>query len=255
MSQDDEDAALAQQALLEQEESKMSIVEQLADVQRQLKAPKGQFNKFGGYKYRSCEDILEAVKPYLNGIALTIQDELVMVGDRIYVKATATVSNGRESISTSAFAREPVTKKGMDESQITGAASSYARKYALNGLLLIDDTKDADATNDHGNKTAKAEPKAEAKAKAVSATDGAFDALSDEEADTAVDCVTAIREAWEAGHEYGAYEIFSTVDNRDVQVAIWELLRPDSKIRSAIKRFSAEERAAQEALNQKEVAA
>lgn len=120
------------------------IQEKLCAIQRNLKAPKGQFNKFGGYKYRSCEDILEAVKPLLGDCSITIMDDIVMVGDRIYVKAIATLSDGESSISTQAFARESEDKKGMDSSQITGSASSYARKYALNGLLLIDDTKDAD---------------------------------------------------------------------------------------------------------------
>ena len=125
-------------------------MKKLVAVQAALKAPKGQFNKFGGYKYRSCEDILEAVKPLLleQGLQLTITDEPVEVGGRIYIKATATVTDGSETATVSGYAREAETKKGMDESQITGTASSYARKYALNGLFLIDDTKDADATNE-----------------------------------------------------------------------------------------------------------
>ena len=122
----------------------MSITEKLAKVQHDLNAPKGQFNKFGGYSYRSCEDILQAVKPLLNGAVITVSDEIKVLGDRVYVQATATFSDGEHSVSTTAFAREALTKKGMDESQITGSASSYARKYALNGLLLIDDNKDAD---------------------------------------------------------------------------------------------------------------
>ena len=122
----------------------------LIAVQGELKAPKGQYNSFGKYKYRSCEDILEAVKPLLvkNGLLITITDDIVMVGNRIYVKATVTVSDGTHSVSNSAFAREEETKKGMDGSQVTGASSSYARKYALNGMFCIDDTKDSDATND-----------------------------------------------------------------------------------------------------------
>lgn len=135
----------------------MNIYERLANVQQALKATKDQFNKFGGYNYRSCESILESVKPLLakNGLALTLTDEMVQVGDRIYVKATATVfptgdSDGEVRISVDAFAREEETKKGMDSSQVTGAASSYARKYALNGLFCIDDNKDSDATNTHG---------------------------------------------------------------------------------------------------------
>lgn len=126
-----------------------SILDELSRIQKKLKAPKGQTNKFGGYKYRSCEDILEALKPILGESSVTITDEIVLVGDRYYVKATAALNACDDIFAVSAYAREPETKKGMDLSQITGAASSYARKYALNGLFCIDDTKDADATNDH----------------------------------------------------------------------------------------------------------
>lgn len=123
----------------------------LSKIQSLVKAPKGQVNKFGNYKYRSCEDIVEAVKLVINplGYYLTITDEIVTIANRVYVKATATLSNGEQSYSASAFAREEEVKKGMDAAQITGSASSYARKYALNGLFAIDDTKDADATNTH----------------------------------------------------------------------------------------------------------
>lgn len=118
----------------------------LLNIQAELKAPKSQFNSFGRYNYRSCEDILEALKPLLKkyGATLSVSDEVVSVGGRIYVKSTASFLSGDESVSVSAFAREPEAKKGMDEAQITGTASSYARKYALNGLFLIDDSKDAD---------------------------------------------------------------------------------------------------------------
>lgn len=121
----------------------------LAKIQSLIKAPKGQFNSFGKYKYRSCEDIVEAVKPVINqlGFYLTLSDEIVNIGGRFYVKATAMISNGTESYSSVAYAREEESKKGMDGSQVTGASSSYARKYALNGLFAIDDTKDSDATN------------------------------------------------------------------------------------------------------------
>jgi len=128
----------------------MKLHEKLLAIQTKLKAPKGQYNSFGKYSYRSAEDILEAVKP-LNaeqGVLLTITDEIKEVGGRIYVVATATVSDGTDTLQVSAFAREPENKKGMDESQITGATSSYARKYALNGLYAIDDNKDAD-TDEH----------------------------------------------------------------------------------------------------------
>ena len=128
------------------------MLEILNKIQCELKAPKTQMNKFGGYAYRSCEDILEAVKPLLQKYeaVLTIGDEIIAVADRIYVKATATLKGKDGEVGVSAYAREPASKKGSDESQITGAASSYARKYALNGLFAIDDAKDADATNDHG---------------------------------------------------------------------------------------------------------
>jgi len=121
----------------------------LAEFQSKLKAPKGQFNSFGKYKYRSCEDIIEAIKPIINpeGFFLTLSDEIIQVSDRVYVKTIATLSNGEKTYTSIAYAREEFDKKGMDASQITGAASSYARKYALNGLFAIDDTKDAEATN------------------------------------------------------------------------------------------------------------
>lgn len=122
-------------------------MESLRKIQSELKAPKGQYNSFGKYAYRSCEDILEAVKPLLEKYESTvyITDEVVSVGDRVYVKATATfVDKDTSVVSVSAFAREPVARKGMDDAQVTGATSSYARKYALNGLFLIDDNKDAD---------------------------------------------------------------------------------------------------------------
>ena len=129
-------------------------MEILNKIQQELKAPKNQRNNFGGYNYRSCEDILEAVKPLLGNAVLTLSDDIIAENGRVYVRATATLKDGNQSVSVTAFAREPEAKKGMDESQITGAASSYARKYALNGLFCIDDTKDADSTNDH-----KPEPK------------------------------------------------------------------------------------------------
>lgn len=126
-------------------------MKELIAIQSELKAPKSQFNKFGGYKYRKAEDILEAVKPLLNKqkCTLTITDDIVMVGNRIYVKATATIKNEKgEFETTNGWAREEETKKGMDGSQITGASSSYARKYALNGLFAIDDNADSDTAND-----------------------------------------------------------------------------------------------------------
>ena len=145
------------------EKKEKTIYEKLLSVQNELKAPKDKRNNFGGYNYRSCEGILEAVKPLLQeqGLMLTIKDEVVNIGDRYYVRATVLLddisSNGE--IAVTALAREEEAKKGMDASQITGTASSYARKYALNGLFLIDDTKDADTdefhrtTQENGQKT------------------------------------------------------------------------------------------------------
>lgn len=134
-------------------DSQVILTQRVGDIQHKLKAPKGQYNSFGKYNYRSCEDILEGVKPLLkeHDLALLIDDEIVQIGERYYVKATAKITDGREIVSATAYAREPDTKKGMDESQITGATSSYARKYALNALLCIDDTKDAD-TMDNSKK-------------------------------------------------------------------------------------------------------
>lgn len=127
--------------------------DKLIKIQNELSVPKNHINSFGGYNYRSCEDILEAVKPLLNEekILMTITDEVVQVGDRNYVKSTVKLIDDKTSMEFSAYAREEETKKGMDGSQITGASSSYARKYALNGLFLIDDVKDSDTTNTHEN--------------------------------------------------------------------------------------------------------
>lgn len=120
------------------------IYSELARIQQELKAPKNLWNKFGQYYYRNAEGILEAVKPMLNGLVLIINDEPVVIGERFYIKATVTLTDGEESISVVAYAREDEIKKGMDGCQITGACSSYARKYALNALLMIDDSKDSD---------------------------------------------------------------------------------------------------------------
>ena len=146
-------------------EEKLNLTQRLLNAQSELKAPKGQYNNFGKYKYRSAEDILEAVKPInaKHGVLLTITDEPVLVGDWHYIKATATITDGTESIVVTAYARESLNKKGMDDSQITGTASSYARKYALNGLYLIDDTKDADTDEyrNQGNQAPKSATQAE----------------------------------------------------------------------------------------------
>ena len=128
-----------------------NIYTKLGEVQVKLNAPKSRYNSFGNYNYRSLEDILEAVKPLLieSGLSLWLTDSIELIQDRYYLKATATLTDGKETIQTSALARESLAKKGMDDSQITGTASSYARKYCLNGLFLIDDVKDADTDEHH----------------------------------------------------------------------------------------------------------
>jgi len=130
------------------------MLDRLAKVQSELNAPKNQYNSYGNYKYRSCEDILASVKPLLaaNGLSMTISDEVLLVGERFYIQATVRVTDVKDPtqyITTKALAREPLTQKGMADSQVTGTASSYARKYALNGMFLIDDTKDADTDEFH----------------------------------------------------------------------------------------------------------
>jgi len=137
-----------------------TTADKLLFIQKHLKAPKSQYNSFGKYNYRNCEDILNAAKPLLADMnaALVLSDDVVMIGDRYYVKATAVLRDGETLISVTAYAREQDNKKGMDEAQITGAASSYARKYALNGLFCIDDTKDADSDAPEAQKPAKKPP-------------------------------------------------------------------------------------------------
>jgi len=123
----------------------MEIIKELSRIQKEIKANKSQFNNFGKYKYRSCEDILQALKPIMSsGFTIQLTDEIQFIGDRYYVKAKAIFTNGEEKIETVGFARESEIKKGMDTSQVTGASSSYARKYALSGLLALDDNKDSD---------------------------------------------------------------------------------------------------------------
>ena len=147
------------------ETTSKGLSELLIEVPAELKAPKGLYNSFGNYNYRSTESILESLKPILKekGLLLTITDELVVLGDRYYIKAEAKLSKGEDSISVTAYAREEETKKGMDSSQITGATSSYARKYALNGLFLIDDNKDADTDEYHRINDSDKTPKIPAK--------------------------------------------------------------------------------------------
>lgn len=144
-------------AIKKETTQELSFQEKLSNIQFELKSPKSQYNSFGKYKYRNQEDILESVKPLLNQnkLCMSISDDIVEVGGRIYVKATVRIYNDTCEEITTAFAREEENKKGMDSAQLTGATSSYARKYALNGMFLIDDTKDADATNTHGKELEK----------------------------------------------------------------------------------------------------
>lgn len=169
----------------------------LSEIQAELHAPKGQTNKFGNYNYRSCEDILAAVKPILKekGATLTISDKIVQKGDRYYVKATAYLHTDTFTIKVSAYAREQETKKGMDEAQITGAASSYARKYALNGLFAIDDTKDADTMDN-------SEPQHRFKK-------GEKEKI-----------ISDIKECLDHGDDYNLKEVWNNLE-RDAQLKIW----------------------------------
>ena len=132
-----------------------TLIEKLNLIQVKLNAPKNMYNSFGKYNYRNLEGILEGLKPLLTetGLIVFISDEIVSVGDRVYIKATSTVSDGKDSIVVHGWAREPLTQKGMNEAQITGSASSYARKYSMNGLFAIDDTVDADGMDNSSGKT------------------------------------------------------------------------------------------------------
>lgn len=151
----------------------------LVKVQNELKAPKSQYNSFGKYSYRNCEDILEALKPLLNEVKaiVNISDEIILIGERYYVKATVKFIDAEtgEVVEASAMAREEETKKGMDSSQLTGSTSSYARKYALNGLFAIDDTKDADTTNTHGKENVKSLSEAQLKRMYVIAKNAGYE--------------------------------------------------------------------------------
>jgi hypothetical protein len=185
-------------------------MEALQLIQANLKAPKGQKNKFGNYNFRSCEDILEALKPHLlkHGCFLTLSDDIQQIGERFYVKATATLVCGSESVSVSAFAREAESKKGMDDSQLTGSSSSYARKYALNGLFCIDDTKDAD-TQDNS------EPQHRFK-------------KGEKE-----DIITQVRSCLQNGDDMGLRQILDEYNDPEEKMKVWGLF--SSTERSSIK--------------------
>jgi len=181
----------------------------LSEIQKSLKVGKENRNEFGKYNYRNCSDILEAVKQVLpDGYSVILSDDIVLIGERYYVKATATLTNGEQSHSVTAFARESFDKKGMDDSQITGAASSYARKYALNGLFAIDDTKDADSMDNSSHKTTK---DAEVKA------DTQYQLLVDKWMDSLV----CVREALAVNDYSTAKEAFNEID-RDALMVLWK---------------------------------
>lgn len=169
-----------------------TIHEKLSQIQSKLNAPKGQYNSFGKYNYRNCEDILQALKPILSEhkCHVSLSDEVVIVGNRFYIKATATITDSENnSFSTTAFAREAESKKGMDESQVTGSTSSYARKYALNGLFAIDDNKDADTLNNHADFTSQPVAQAAIQQGAQMGSVKQLPALSDERFNGAVQAV------------------------------------------------------------------
>ena len=194
----------------------------LQKIQSELKAPKGQMNKFGNYKYRSCEDIVEAVKPILEKYEahLTLRDELMRIGDRYYVKATATIGwedpedkTKLQGVYAEAYAREQESKKGMDEAQITGSASSYARKYALNGLLAIDDTKDADTMKPADNEGHRFKP-------------------GEKE-----EIVKQVLQALDDGDEQGLKQILAEYESPEEKMKVWALF--NSSQRAAIKELTA----------------
>lgn len=168
------------------------FIKKILQLQNRLKAPKCQYNSFAKYKYRSCEDIIEAVKPILYelGLVLLMQDEIICIGDRYYVKATATLLDENDSISASALAQEAGDKKGIDLAQLTGCTSSYARKYALNGLFCIDDTKDADTDERHTENAnrAAAQSTKTAQPSTVPATASARKRITMEQLDDAIVC-------------------------------------------------------------------
>ena len=178
----------------------------LSKIQKELKAPKSQHNKFGNYRYRNCEDITEAVKPLLakEGYHLNMSDEVVQIGERFYVQATATVMDGTKVVEKSvSYAREAVTKKGMDEAQITGSSSSYARKYALNGLFAIDDTKDSDSRDNTEKSLTKAQQGFAAKMQAAKTLDevkGIWGKLSEKNRDALRDVANSVRERLKDGN-------------------------------------------------------
>ena len=203
-----------------------TLYDRLQFVQRDLKAPKNQYNSFGKYRYRSCEDILEGVKPILQKYdsAITLSDSIELIGDRYYVKATATFYNCMtgESITNTAYARESDDKKGMDASQITGTASSYARKYALNGLLLIDDTKDADTDENRNEAIGRSRSEGAKKAMATkeqNAKDNASQIISEKDANVLRELMK--KKGYDPNQKYKGKEISELTNAEWVQAVNW----------------------------------
>jgi hypothetical protein len=183
----------------------MNIRQKLSIVQKNLVANKGQTNSFGKYSYRSCEDILEALKPHLDGCTVTLSDDIIMVGDRIYVRSTATFADDSHAIDATAFAREPLSRKGMDDAQLTGATGSYSRKYALNGLFGIDDVKDADTMDSRKYETLKAK---------VGPVDESANAILE---------LIANPDISESEQDSGIHEVWSEL-TRDEQTVAWRAI-------------------------------
>ena len=211
---------------LEGQQSIATLYDRLQCVQRDLKAPKNQYNSFGKYRYRSCEDILEGVKPILQKYdsAITLSDSIELIGDRYYVKATATFYNCMtgESITNTAYARESDDKKGMDASQITGTASSYARKYALNGLLLIDDTKDADTDENRNEAIGRSRSEGAKKAMATkeqNAKDSANQIISEKDANVLRELMK--NKGYDPNQKYKGKEISELTNAEWVQAVNW----------------------------------
>ena len=210
----------------------MKLTEKLIAIQAQLKAPKDKTNNFGGYKYRSCESILEAVKPLLQeqSCILTISDEIVESGNRIYVKAKATLSDGEGEYTTFGFAREPESKKGMDEPQVTGTASSYARKYALNGLFAIDDTKDAD-TDEYARETGK---QTQARSAAQKKPTPAMQTPRQDLTFTCADCGAQIGSETINGHTYSATSIAEQTTKKFKRCLCWACAQKQGKVKTNV---------------------
>lgn len=193
----------------------MELIKQLAEIQQNLKVKKGRYNKFGEFYYRNMEDIMEAVKPLLNGLVLTFSDEVREIGGQLYIVAIAKLSDGKNDILTTGYARETMEKKKYDSSQLTGSASTYARKYAANGLFCLDDTKDSDATNNGGIKQSPPRP---------------------ELPGPLYEVYEYVLSKYNEGDFQALNECFESFELKEEMVAIWKMF--DSKQRTAIRKFT-----------------